>query len=811
MVLVLLLACMVISCSGTETNPITPGDPYVKQATADQLARYLWGYYEFRYDPVENEVEVVPMRVATDHWNTLKWLDSGPCTTCVTVTGVSNSGYGTKLFDVRVTHPFPTANLTGFDVRGIAMFDGSYEWVDLGLYSPDRTQGDGELVNADGYTTLYHGATAGSGPGGFQGYYEGKFASDTVPGAQLNGFKRLSSTIPSNSRNMFLAGTQVTETFDIDMPDSDFIFGYAVDASWVPADNIPVTDPETDFPAEANCFEPWRIDIQVNPIGLGLTDAGGSAEVVIDVYDYQGESSHGDCMFHFPALMCFAEPVPQTGSGAGYTRYSMTIENYGEAAGVYKVIAWVVDNEAATAPSWLDLTAYSISTVEITEYESSGWAKTWGGSGWDGGGYKVAAGPNGNAYVVGEFSDVVDFDPGPGVEERTSIGDRDPYLAKYDTNGDLVWVRTFGGTDYDFAMGVAVNQSGDEVYVVGGFSGTVDLDPGPEEDIYVSVGGTDPFICMFDDEGEYWWGLSMGSTESDWWGDVVINDEDYIYVTGTRAGFVQVVRIHHGGAYAWGRTFGNAGGDYGLGVDIDDNNNPIVVGCFDGTVDFDTGSGTENKTSKGGLDCFMSAHDPDGNYLWAVTWGGTGLDRAEDIAIWNDWKFIVGRFHDTVDFNPDIFTDNHTSLGSEDAFMSRYTGDHDYTFTVTWGGSGGMGEWDRAQGVCVSGNFVYVSGQFGASVDFDPGTGTSWLDADGGVDAYLLKLNFNGNYQWVRGWGGLYEDVGYHVAVNGYDDVFVTGWFYDTVDFDPGTGIDEHTSNGQRDVFLSKFDKDGEW
>ena len=81
----------------------------------------------------------------------------------------------------------------------------------------------------------------------------------------------------------------------------------------------------------------------------------------------------------------------------------------------------------------------------------------------------------------------------------------------------------------------------------------------------------------------------------------------------------------------------------------------------------------------------------------------------------------------------------------------------------------------------------------------------------GQVDVFLAKFNFAGTFQWVRGWGGTYEDVGMEVYASGLNDIFITGYYYDTVDFDPGPDVDEHTSIGQRDIFLSKFTPDGEW
>jgi len=173
---------------------------------------YLWGYYLFYVDPQKDEIEIVPVRELQIHLNVLGWLEKGPCTNCVSVVAVTPGPAGTKLIDVRIKHPFPSANLTGFDVRGIAMFAGSHVFPLSTLTTPDKTLGDGELVNADGFTTLYNGSTEGSGPGGLQGYIKGKFASAAPPDAILNGYKRHISSGSANTRNAFYAGDSIIVT-----------------------------------------------------------------------------------------------------------------------------------------------------------------------------------------------------------------------------------------------------------------------------------------------------------------------------------------------------------------------------------------------------------------------------------------------------------------------------------------------------------------------------------------------------------------------------------------------------------------------
>jgi hypothetical protein len=80
----------------------------------------------------------------------------------------------------------------------------------------------------------------------------------------------------------------------------------------------------------------------------------------------------------------------------------------------------------------------------------------------------------------------------------------------------------------------------------------------------------------------------------------------------------------------------------------------------------------------------------------------------------------------------------------------------------------------------------------------------------GDWDIFLSKFGPAGEYVWARTWGGSGDDGGRGAAVYG-SSIFVTGYFNGTADFDPGTGVDEHESNGSEDIFLSKFPPDGNW
>ena len=227
---------LVVGCSGGGSdNPLLPSnttgktDALTQSASPEEPNHYLWGYYMVRIGEKDLSAEIIPIRATAGHLNVLQFLEQGPCTNCFKLKGVTPNPDGTLDVNVSITHPYSNKNLTGFDVRGIAMFNGSHQFPDSGLIMSDRTLGEGEVVNADGFTTLYNPTTVGHG---LEGYMKGKLATATAPSATLNGYKRFVSDDPANTRNAFYAGNEIIVTFQVDMPNAPnpWVFGYAVDA-----------------------------------------------------------------------------------------------------------------------------------------------------------------------------------------------------------------------------------------------------------------------------------------------------------------------------------------------------------------------------------------------------------------------------------------------------------------------------------------------------------------------------------------------------------------------------------------------------
>ena len=365
----LILILTIGACSGTgnpsyppvNENPIVNGNGTIFSTDMESSGHHLFGMWELAFDFDKVNAEAIPLRVASIHVNVRKFMEGYPCLTCLTLENFLPQPDNTFFIDVRFQHPFSgLAQYSGFDVRGIAIFNQTYTFPASGLTISDSKNLGLELLNADGFTTLFNPVDfpEGSDAPVFT-YTKGLKATLLTSPARLNGFKEY---FPDAERRLFPSGGNQAQTYHIARPvGSKIKVGYAVDASWAPPIHKPVENPLTDFGPNANCQEAYKI---VATVGSGLQPGCGSAQIQIDVYDHQGIGTIGQVFCEAPDLFTGFATCPTEVDMGDYVRFTGTISNDLEAdEGEYRVLVCVRDKTAD--PKMGGLTAYCFRTATV--------------------------------------------------------------------------------------------------------------------------------------------------------------------------------------------------------------------------------------------------------------------------------------------------------------------------------------------------------------------------------------------------------------------------------------------------------------
>ena len=395
------------------------------------------------------------------------------------------------------------------------------------------------------------------------------------------------------------------------------------------------------------------------------------------------------------------------------------------------------------------------------------WAKNW--NAWymgEKGGITIDS--NDNVYTTGRFGGTVDFDPGPGTFNLTSTG-FDIFVSKLDNNGNLVWAKNMGGSGPDAytvvttSNDIALDTNGN-VYVTGKFCGMVDFDPGPGVTALTSKGSCDLYVVELDSNGNLIKARNMGGKYSE---------------------------------------------AEGYGIAVDATGNIYTTGHFTGTVDFDPGTSKANLTNAGQWDIFVSKLDLNGNYVLAKAMGGANAD-AQGLSVAVDSTgniYTVGSLTGLVDFDPGsgVFSPFDCSYpGIRCGFLSKLDGNGNFVLAKQVASSAKDIVLDSGNNLLVTGSAAIVNSSL-HNLSFPIST-TDYIE--------IFKFDNNGNILWKNEIGTQpgYGSVGNGLAVDVSDNVYVTGYFSGTVDFDPGPGVYNLTSTGVDgfwDIFISKWDSDG--
>ena len=385
--------------------------------------------------------------------------------------------------------------------------------------------------------------------------------------------------------------------------------------------------------------------------------------------------------------------------------------------------------------------------IFITKQNSNGqllWARRAGGPGYDVA-RGIAVDAAGNCHVTGAYEGVAGFGPTNSLSNTSPTSFADVFLAKFDTAGNVTWVRSTGVEfTNDEGTAVAVDSAGN--VLITGRSVLDTFAGGP----VANIGRI--FVAKFDSAGAGVWARKAGS-------------------------------------YSGGNQ------DTGTGIATDSAGNVFVGGVFYSPV---AAFGASTFTGLGNSDVFLAKFDAAGTLQWARQAGGTGEDTASGVAVAADGSaYLVGALGGNANFSGS----NVTSLAgaTSDGFVAKFAPGG----TVTWVRQMGGGGLSAARAVAVdAAGAVHVTGYFSGGVTF----GTNTLSGiSGSYDAFLTRLDPSGVFAFAQQAGGadLSGDFGLGVGADAAGNSFITGYFSGTSSIGGGS----LPSRGGEDVLVTRFNQ----
>ncbi len=351
-------------------------------------------------------------------------------------------------------------------------------------------------------------------------------------------------------------------------------------------------------------------------------------------------------------------------------------------------------------------------------------------------GKAIAADAAGNVYVAGDFFNTAIF----GGFTLTSTGYRDIFIVKYDTNGNVLWVKKAGGIVGDIPHDIAIDANGN-CLITGEFGLAATFD----NQILTGTGREDIFVVKYDTDGNVLWAKQSGSTETDKGAALTTDAMGNVFAVGTFRSSISfgsqnltstgeddlyLVKYDPLGNVLWAKSYGGPSFDYIRDIALATDGSIFITGAFISEITL----GTNTLISAGAVDIFTAKLDSTGTPLWAKQVGGTGVDFSSGIGIDQQNNcYVTGTYIDAATFG----TQNITSQGGADIFTIKYDSDGNLVWVKSEGGE----NFDQTNGIVTTPNGTNtILNAFEGTAIF----GTDTLTSNGFRDVLLKSYSTEG-------------------------------------------------------------------
>jgi len=468
------------------------------------------------------------------------------------------------------------------------------------------------------------------------------------------------------------------------------------------------------------------------------------------------------------------------------------------------------------------------------------WVKHPGGSNTEVFASEIAALPDGSFLVTGGFHGSVTFGDGGNAITVTTRGQGDSFVAKYNSDGTILWVKQSGGPDA-FVDTRGFGASADGSFAVTGlFGGAATFGEGPNRRSLTSFGRFDIFVAKYASDGTLEWVTQSGESDSGEYEigqDVAISSDGSVLMTGffwgvssfrpgnrcrgfrpltlTSRGHHDIVAAKYNpqGCLLWASQAGGSGPDNGCGIGPTPGGGALVVGAYFypfsifGTGDREVVLNLESGESSHG---FMAKYNQDGQLDWVRRIGSAFVGAVSVLP--DGCGLLTGSFSTTANFGGSDDGLVITPVGDTDMIIAKYQLDGSLAWVSQAGGTDffgqGLGITTLPDGSSiVAGEFSPpgVGGAPGNTFNFGVGDREVTLASRGDTDIFVSKYDPHGNFVWAERAGGPGRDYFSDVSAAPDGSIFVTGQFSGEATFGEGDNQVTLTSIGDFGAFIAKY------
>jgi hypothetical protein len=379
----------------------------------------------------------------------------------------------------------------------------------------------------------------------------------------------------------------------------------------------------------------------------------------------------------------------------------------------------------------------------------------------------------------------------------------------------------FGGIGRDCGNSIAVDDAG-YIYITG-YTSSTDFPIQNAFDSTFNSGTFDVFVTKFNPDGESLnFSTYLGGLESDGGKAIAVDDVGCIFVTGftrstnfpthnafdsTHNGITDVFVAKFnpdGQSLNFSTYLGGLESEFGYAITVDEVGSICITG-YTFSTNFPTQNAFDSTFNGGPVDIFVTKFNPDGQSLNFSTYlGGSSSELGFAIAVDKfGYIYVTG---DTGSTNfPTLNAFNSTHNGDYDVFITKFNSNgQSLNFSTYLGGSG----YERGNAIALDKlGCIYITG-FTGSINF-PTPNACDSTHNGDYDVFITKINPDGqSLNFSTYLGGTSDDFGYGIAVDEVGCAHITG-YTDSIDFPTHNSFDS-TNNGGSDVFLTKFNPNGQ-